>query len=505
MKNNKGKYDKEIEYITNITTKIFKESVKLIKEQYKVLITKVRLSIVLKLNVMYVLVCLNLLFFINLFITGIYGYFTFTKINSNIEKSFVTISKELKETENLSIDRLYLLKETNGYEIIIYDNNKEILYRNSEAYINDLSKDNVRVLAYGHFKFQNNISEETIKNNINSIFNINYIYDRAAEESGSKFNIQIKYNLYEDFSFLGNFILWVVIAEMVCLFLSLGNVKSRSKKILKPIDDMNKTVENITIKQIDTRLSVGGTQDELKDLAKTFNGMLDRIQEAYNIQNQFVSDASHELRTPIAVIQGYARLLDRWGKEDKEALEESISAIKSEANNMKDLVEKLLFLARGDKNTQPVIMEEFDLNFLVDELLKETKLIDNDHNISCDKNEVVKIYADEKLLKQAFRIFLDNSIKYTPKGGNIGISTYVNGNNVEIVIKDNGIGIDEKDIPKIFDRFYRADESRTRETGGNGLGLSIAKWIIMKHKGKITVNSSLNVGTTIIINLPMNT
>ncbi|MNO61476.1 Signal transduction histidine-protein kinase ArlS [compost metagenome] len=292
---------------------------------------------------------------------------------------------------------------------------------------------------------------------------------------------------------------------MVCLFLSLGNVKSRSKKILKPIDDMNKTVENITIKQIDTRLSVGGTQDELKDLAKTFNGMLDRIQEAYNIQNQFVSDASHELRTPIAVIQGYARLLDRWGKEDKEALEESISAIKSEANNMKELVEKLLFLARGDKNTQPVIMEEFDLNFLVDELLKETKLIDNDHNISCDKNEVVKIYADEKLLKQAFRIFLDNSIKYTPKGGNIGISTYVNGNNVEIVIKDNGIGIDEKDIPKIFDRFYRADESRTRETGGNGLGLSIAKWIIMKHKGKITVNSSLNVGTTIIINLPMNT
>lgn len=503
MKNNKGKYDKEIEYITNITTKIFKESVKLIKEQYKILITKVRLSIILKLNVMYILVCMNLLFFINLFIVGVYGYFNLMKINSDIEKTFTMVSEDIVNGGSLPKDKLDLLKDINGYKFIIYDENKEVMYGNKDWNMSNLTKDNVRVLDYGHFKFQNDINEETIRNNINSIFNINYIYDRPVND-GNNINVQIQYNLYEDFVVLGNFIIWTMIAEIVCLFLSLGNVRSRSRKILKPIDDMNNTIENITIKQIDTRLSVGGTQDELKDLAKTFNGMLDRIQEAYNIQNQFVSDASHELRTPIAVIQGYARLLDRWGKEDKEVLQESIEAIKSEANNMKDLVEKLLFLARGDKNTQPVDMEEFQLDLVIDEVLKETRLIDNEHEIKCYKNETIKIYADIKLLKQAFRIFLDNCIKYTPKGGEISISTYGSGNNVEIVIKDTGIGIDEKDIPKIFDRFYRADESRTRETGGNGLGLSIAKWIIMKHKGKITVNSSLNVGTKVTIILPIN-
>ena len=503
MKNNKGKYDKQIEEAVNISSKIFKEIVKLIKEQCKVLITKIRLSIVLKLNVMYILVGLNLLFFINLFIISIYGYFTFTKINNSVEKAFTLASGFIGDGTDLSMDKLYLLKDISDYEIIIYDENEEVIYGTKENYIKDLSKDNIRIFEYGHFKFQNNINEETIKNNISSIFNINYIYNRPIGDGTSNINMQIEYNLYEEFRFLGRFIIWVIGVELICLFLSIGNVKSRSKKILKPIDDMNNTVKNITIKEIDTRLSVGGTQDELKDLAKTFNGMLDRIQEAYDIQNQFVSDASHELRTPIAVIQGYAKLLDRWGKEDKEALEESIEAIKSEADNMKNLVEKLLFLARGDKNTQQVIMEEFYLNEVIEELLKETKLIDDEHEIGCNNNEIIKIYADPKLIKQALRVFLDNSIKYTPKQGKISISSYVSGNNVEIVVKDNGIGIDEKDIPKIFDRFYRADKSRTRETGGNGLGLSIAKWIIMKHKGSIKVKSAVNTGTEIRVNLPL--
>jgi len=276
-----------------------------------------------------------------------------------------------------------------------------------------------------------------------------------------------------------------------------------SRKTLKPIQTMTKAVENITINALDTRLDVSGSQDELKDLARTFNSMLDRIQHSYEQQNQFVSDASHELRTPISVIQGYANLLDRWGKDDKNVLEESISAIKTESENMKSLIEKLLFLARGDKNTQKIEKEEFYINDLIDEIVKETRLIDNSHEIKSEKNSTVKINADRKLLKEALRVFVDNSIKYTPEGGKIKVDSTIKGSEILISVEDTGIGISQEDLPYIFDRFYRSDKSRTKQTGGTGLGLAIAKWIILKHNGKITVESKLNVGTRIDIILPI--
>ncbi|GAB4273609.1 MAG: hypothetical protein Kow00111_27420 [Thermincola ferriacetica] len=169
------------------------------------------------------------------------------------------------------------------------------------------------------------------------------------------------------------------------------------------------------------------SHDELKELAETFNEMLDRIQASYEQQNRFVSDASHELRTPISVIQGYANLLNRWGKDDKAVLEESISAIKNEADNMKDLVEKLLFLARADKNTQNVVKTSFFLNELLEEVLKETRLIDTEHTITCATNEVVNVIADRGLIKQALRIFLDNSLKFTPPDGTISVNSYLKG------------------------------------------------------------------------------
>jgi len=273
------------------------------------------------------------------------------------------------------------------------------------------------------------------------------------------------------------------------------------KRVLRPVANMSKTVKNITVNALDTRINVSGSQDELKDLANTFNSMLDRIQQSYDQQNQFVSDASHELRTPIAVIQGYANLLDRWGKNDKEVLEESITAIKSEAENMKGLIEQLLFLARGDKNTQKVEKTDFYIDELIDEIVRETKLIDETHEILNEINEKVKVNADRSLLKEALRIFVDNSIKYTAHGGYVKINSYEEGGSIVISIEDDGAGISKEDLPHIFDRFYRADKSRTKESGGTGLGLAIAKWIIMKHRGAIEVESKIGEGTKIIIKL----
>jgi two-component system sensor histidine kinase ArlS len=131
--------------------------------------------------------------------------------------------------------------------------------------------------------------------------------------------------------------------------------------MLMPIKRMTDTVKEISVQNLDKRLDVGGSHDELKDLAQTFNEMIDRIQSSYERQNRFVSDASHELRTPVAVIQGYADLLDRWGMDHRDVMEESVNAIKDETGNMKQLIEKLLFLARADKNQLTLKMEEFVL------------------------------------------------------------------------------------------------------------------------------------------------
>ncbi len=274
------------------------------------------------------------------------------------------------------------------------------------------------------------------------------------------------------------------------------------KKMLRPIDSMINTARSVSATDLNTRLNVVNSHDELKELAETFNEMLDRIQKSYEQQHQFVSDASHELRTPISVIQGYANLLERWGKEEKEVLDESVCAIKNEADNMKDLVEKLLFLARADKDTQKLERTNLQLNELIEEVLKETRLIDAEHQILNERNDPVTIQADRALIKQALRVFIDNSIKYTPMGGAIKVDSQLSQTSVKIIIEDTGIGIPKEDIPYVFNRFYKCDKSRTRGAGGTGLGLSIAKWIIEKHNGTISLDSTLGKGTKMIINLP---
>jgi signal transduction histidine kinase len=295
----------------------------------------------------------------------------------------------------------------------------------------------------------------------------------------------------------------ILLSDIILLAMMLPIGSRVSKRLLLPVKKMTETVKNISVKDMNTRLDVSGSKDELKDLAKTFNDMLDRLQRSYELQNQFVSDASHELRTPIAVIQGYANLLDRWGKEDKAVLEESIAAIKSEAESMKRLVEQLLFLARSDKSTQKIEMADFKVEDLIDEVVKETKLIDLKHQILNQSNEALVLYGDRNLLKEALRVFIDNSIKYTEEGGVIKINSYKKNKNLVLEIEDTGAGISKDDLPHIFDRFYRADKSRTKETGGTGLGLSIAKWIILKHKGNIEVQSKLGWGTKVSILLPL--
>ncbi len=260
-------------------------------------------------------------------------------------------------------------------------------------------------------------------------------------------------------------------------------------------------LEGINAAKLDTRIQINETQDELKSLAKAINSMLDRINESYRAQVRFVSDASHELRTPISVIQGYANLLDRWGKRDEKTLQESINAIKEETANMKELIEQLLFLARGDNNTIALQIEEIKLKDLVGEVVSETQMIDGAHEYEAKLSDA-SISVDKGLIKQALRILVDNSIKYTEPGGHILISAGIDGDFARLSVQDDGIGISPEAVPNIFDRFYRTDESRARATGGAGLGLSIARWIAARHGGQMEVLSREGIGTRISILIP---
>ncbi|MDR1328595.1 MAG: HAMP domain-containing histidine kinase [Oscillospiraceae bacterium] len=272
----------------------------------------------------------------------------------------------------------------------------------------------------------------------------------------------------------------------------------------KDLTELSGALDLINAARLDTRIDIDGTQRELRELASAINGMLDRVNEAYLAQVRFVSDASHELRTPISVIQGYASMLDRWGKNDEKTLQESIDAIRAETDSMKALVEQLLFLARGENHTIQLEPSEFDLSELAEEITQETRLIDSAHEFRVLASPVI-ISADRPLIKQAARILIDNAIKYTDPGGLITVRASSDGGYAALSVTDTGVGIPAELLPKIFDRFVRADESRARSSGGAGLGLAIAKWIVSRHGGYMDALSRVGAGTRITIFLPEKT
>lgn len=242
---------------------------------------------------------------------------------------------------------------------------------------------------------------------------------------------------------------------------------------------------------------------DLQGLEEAVNSLLDRMRESYVQQAQFVSDASHELRTPIAVIQGYAGVLDRWGKTDEKVLDEAVTAIKNESEHIGKLVEQLLFLARGDNGRQTVNMDVFSLSDMMKEVYSEYRLIDDKHEYICDISGEYKAYGDVSMIKQTVRILTDNAKKYTPEGGEIVLRVRKNvKGEVCAEVQDNGIGMNQTDIEHIFERFYRADPARSRDTGGCGLGLSIAKWIVDRHGGRFEVSSVVGIGTRMTVVLP---
>ena len=327
----------------------------------------------------------------------------------------------------------------------------------------------------------------------------------------------LRTDVFPDLNYLIGAMAVLFVLQNTTILLGLFRENRRIRKTLKPIneiamkaDQLNRLTLSDGSKYLEIESAIESIkpgeeaplslQDkDLEGIEAAMNNLLIRMKETYQQQARFVNDASHELRTPIAVIQGYANMLERWGRDDTEVLDESIHAIVHEADHMNKLVEQLLFLARGDSGKTILKKEELSLNSMMQEIYEESLIIDENHIYKYKApEEEITINADETLLKQAVRILIDNAAKYTNEKDEIKLAIGYNEKGQKYLqVQDTGIGMAEADVKHMFERFYRSDE--TREIKGTGLGLSIAKWIVDKHNGHFEILSRTELGTRIRI------
>ncbi|WP_425057921.1 Sensor histidine kinase RcsC [Sporomusa carbonis] len=302
-----------------------------------------------------------------------------------------------------------------------------------------------------------------------------------------------------------HFILTVMAAGgIAAILLSILGGMAISNRLLTPIKDLTNTMKKVEEKGLHQRVQVYQTKDEFSALAMMFNAMMDKLERSFRQQKQFVEDASHELRTPIAIVEGHLSLLMRWGKDDPKVLQESLAASLQETKRLKHLVQDLLVVSQAEAPLAVLETEKIEPVPIIKQAVQNMVLIHAEFDFSLDiaTLEGIKIAITANHLEQILLILLDNAVKYSTTDKRIEILGYLEGQYTYIAIKDYGSGIPESELPNIFDRFYRVDKARSRKQGGSGLGLAIAKRLVQKYQGVIEVQSEVGVGTTFSIKLP---
>jgi len=270
-----------------------------------------------------------------------------------------------------------------------------------------------------------------------------------------------------------------------------------------PIERMTEVVRAITRGQHDRRVYVRGN-DELANLGNAFNLMLTRLEQVDERRKQFVSNASHELRTPMASMKIISETLLAQEAWDEAIYREFLGDIDTEVTRLNKIIDSLLYLVDIEKKELQLEYQITYVNYMIENVMKQLTPLADKKNIELtfDESEKIQIEIDKGKVQQCIINILGNAIKYTPIGGKVEVDLYRIRENVVIRIVDSGIGIPDEDLPHIFDRFHRVDKARARATGGTGLGLAIAQQIVQLHQGRIYAESELGVGTKMYIILP---
>jgi two-component system OmpR family sensor kinase len=280
-----------------------------------------------------------------------------------------------------------------------------------------------------------------------------------------------------------------------------------ARKSLAPVVAMSTQAGRIGAANLHERLPVQNEKDELGHLARSFNQLLDRLDQSFDRQRRFMADASHELRTPVAILRGEAEVALSRTERTPEEYRESLTVLRAESQRLTHIVEDLFTLARADAGQYPLSPHDFYLDELVADCTRTTRTLALAKRITlnCEAAQELPIHADEALLRRMILNLLDNAIKYTPQDGSVSVACRADGGEYALSITDTGPGIPGVLQPRIFERFFRADKARSRaesDGGGAGLGLSIARWIAEAHHGRLELACSGASGSTFTAYLP---
>jgi heavy metal sensor kinase len=277
-------------------------------------------------------------------------------------------------------------------------------------------------------------------------------------------------------------------------------------RLLEPVVHITQTARRINAGNLSQRIPIEDSEDELAQLADTFNSMLARLEDSFNRTKQFTADASHELRTPLAILKGETEVALRWGK-DPEELRQTLLSNLEEIDRMGRIIEDLLLLAKSEADELRLDIREFSLGDLLQDLYLQGKTLGEPKNISISLQlqitEDIRIKGDQFQLHRLLLNFVNNAIKYTPENGQVEIRLAVEGGEAVLAVADNGIGIAAEHLPHLFERFYRVDEARNRSVGGTGLGLAIVKSIAEAHEGRVEIESTPGKGSVFSVRLPL--
>lgn len=277
-----------------------------------------------------------------------------------------------------------------------------------------------------------------------------------------------------------------------------------SRRALAPVDAITRAAQSIGIENLSQRLEVPAAGDELHRLSETWNRMLERLEGAVNRLSQFTADASHELRTPIALIRATAELTLRR-ERSTETYREALRYIMDETDRTTRLIEDLLLLARSDAGFPAMALDRVELTPLVRDVCQQEQILAQERQLDILTEapaHPVFVDANDPALRRLLFLLVDNAVKYTPAGGHITVSVAQDSSGPTVTVRDTGIGIPDAALPHVFERFYRVDESRNREAGGAGLGLSIAQWIAERHHARLEAESVEGRGSAFRVRFP---